>query len=135
MNRRTLLATVGTATAGLSGCLGLGADDRPPILLRAMRAEGNETDVVCPLDRSVLDEWPRIDDVLDAADDRPVYEWAETGVSEERAHDIVDALDAHCEDAGTQDGGLYRIGDDYYFVSVTPRGTSTAGLDEGDHEH
>lgn len=100
-----------------------------------MRAEGNETDVVCPLDRSVLDERPRVEAVLDAADDRPVHEWARIGISEERAHGIVDALDHHCEDAGTQDGGLYRVGDDHYFISVTPRGTSTAGLGGDDHEH
>ena len=128
MHRRRFLAVAaGGAATGLAGCLG--GTQRQPVVVRAMPAAGNETDVECPLSDSFVADHPELESVLAAARGHDRYQWARVGVSEETAGAIVEGLHHHCEAAGSQDGGLYRYDGQYYFVSVTPRGTSTAGLE------
>lgn len=125
VNRRAYLVAAGAAAALSAGCLG---GDQSPIVLRAMPAKGNETDIQCPLSDAFVSNHPRLQSILAAAADRPPHQWAKTGISTHDANAISEALHHQCEAAGTQDGGLYRYDGDYYFISITPRGTSTAGL-------
>lgn len=135
MNRRSLLGAA--AALGTAGCLGIvggegdgGGEEQKPLLVRAMRARGNETDVECDLSREFVAQFPALQESLRKAEDRPVHEWATTGVSEDRAHEVADAIAARCNPTG----GIYHYRDEEFFVSVTPRGTSTVGLDHG-HDH
>lgn len=134
MKRRTFLGAV--AATGLAGCSALGGGEQQPIVLRATPADGDETDVRCHLTESFVARYPPLEDVLSRARGNEPIEWERTGVSRSTAREIVDALQHRCQETGGEYRGLYRYRDGWFFISVTPRGTSTAGLDQADdHEH
>jgi len=114
MKRRAVLASLGAvgaaATAGCASVLG----DEPPLRLRAMRAERDDTDVRCELPEQFVAEHPKLETVLAQAADEPRHEWVSTGVSEDTGSDIVSGLESNCETVG----GLYRYDGEWFFVSV-----------------
>jgi|GEM_PF-2446058 len=134
MHRRALLAAVASVGAlAAPGCVGGVFGEDPPLRLRAMRVNGNETDVRCRLPTSVVESSPALGEILSRADETPTGEWATMGVSEQTGGDVVSALD----DACVQTGGIYVVDGRPYFVSVT----FTSGADAaahhagGSHDH
>ena len=118
MHRRHFLG-VAAGTALTAGCLG--SSEPSPVVLRAMPARGNETDVECPLSETFVADHPALQTAIRDARNRDLHEWAQVGISEDTAGTLVEDLHHHCESAGTQDGGLYHLRDEYYFVSISPR--------------
>lgn len=132
MKRRAVLGAAGAAaTAGCAGVLG----SDPPLRLRAMRAERDDTDVRCDLPERFVANHPELESVLERARDQPRHEWVSTGVSEEVGSDVVSGLESRCETAG----GLYRYDGEWFFVSVEIVDDQLAedhhGGDGHDHTH
>lgn len=136
MKRRAVLAGLGAAgaaaTAGCTDVLG----GEPPLRLRAMRAERDDTDVRCDLSEQLVADHPKLESVLSRAADQPVHEWVTMGVSKETGSDVVTALESHCETAG----GLYHYDGEWFFVSVEIVDDELAadhhgGDGHGDHNH
>lgn len=138
MRRRSFLGrATAVAVTATAGCAALGLGEQEPILLRATPARGDETDVRCHLAESFVAGNPELESVLERARGNELLEWAEVGISEATARELVDALQHHCEDRGGAYRGLYRYRGDWFFISVSPRGNSTVGLEHTDdgHEH
>lgn len=127
--RRAFLATVGVFVPPTTGCVARFRGEQSPVVLRAMRARGNETDVRCSLSASFLADHPPLSQAIAGASGRELYEWERVGVSEQTAQDVAEALHQHCEENSGRARGLYHYDGQYYFVSITPRGTGTAGMD------
>ncbi|MFB6136172.1 MAG: hypothetical protein ABEJ04_05395 [Halobacteriaceae archaeon] len=128
MRRRALLAAAAATAAGSAGCLGFLSEK--PMLLRARRADGDETDVRCVLSDDVVDAHPALDDVLRMADAQRSDGWVTRDVTRDRAEKVVAALERTCEETG----GLYRYGGNWYFVSVQYKDATEHG-DGPEHSH
>lgn len=135
MQRRTVLAGLagvgGLASVGTLGAYGLGVFDEPPFTLAVYNATGDETDVTCSLPAGFLDDHPAVATLVDRVEGRPVTDPARRRISRERATTIVSDLAAHCENTG----GLYDIGGEWYFISVSGEGAHSHDGDTGDNEH
>ena len=139
MNRRRFLSNSVTAAVlvATAGCTALGLGEEKPVVLRATPATGDETDIRCNLSESFVAERPNLEDVLARASENEPIEWEQVGITETNARDLVDALQRHCRENGGEYRGLYRYRGGWFFVSVSPRGNSTVGLDDagGTHDH
>lgn len=137
MIQRTLLSRAGSAVvvAATTGCTALGLGEQEPNLSRPRQAAGNETDVRCRLSESCVVDRPPLEGLLSRASENEPIEWERVGTTEGPARDLVDALQRHCQENWGEYRDLYRYQDRLFFISVTPGGTCTAGLDGGDHEH
>ncbi|MFB6096483.1 MAG: hypothetical protein ABEJ74_03755 [Haloferacaceae archaeon] len=128
-SRRRYLSTATTlAAAATAGCLGL--FEKEPVRLRALPADGDETDVRCTLSPAFVRRYPALEAVLTKAG--RTGERAERGVSTETGTGIGDALAEHC-DGETR--GLYRYDDQWFFVSISFRNPEDHREAEGDHHH
>jgi hypothetical protein len=117
MNRRAVLAGVaGSAGAALiPGCSAVLGEK--PLQVRAMAADGDETDVRCELPAAVVEDHPALHDVLRiAATEREESDtgWVTRDVTRDRGEEIRAALEAACEETG----GLYRWDGGWFFVSI-----------------
>jgi hypothetical protein len=91
--------------------------------------------VRCRLSTSFVEDYPPLADVLARASENEPIEWERVGVTEETARELVDALQHHCQENGGEYRGLYRYRERWFFISLTPRGNGTAGLDHPDDGH
>jgi len=132
MDRRTVLAGVAAGLAGLGGCLDAVGLGKSTFVLRASRANGDETDTTCDLPAELVSSHPNLESVLGSAAEKPVGEWARTGVDEGTGEEIGDALVEACGESG----GLYRHDDEWFFISVLFRdGGDAADHHSGTHSH
>ncbi len=140
MKRRAVLAGLGAAgVVATAGCAGvLGSD--PPLRLRAMRADHDDTDVRCDLPGRFVANHPKLETVLSRAAEEPRHEWVAIGVSEDTGSAVVSGLESRCETVG----GLYHYDGEWFFVSVEivdeelaadHHGAGNGGHDHSNHSH
>lgn len=114
------------------------------MVLRALPATGDETDVKCRLSPEFVGQYPKLERVLTQA--RKNDDWAKLGVSKETGNAIGDGLVQHC-DGETR--GLYKYDGQWYFISIRYRDAddhqeaeaghhqneSTNGTHQDGHDH